>query len=216
MIDLPEMPWVIARLRRDKRGYPIPWFVAWIGGEPDFRVIEPGRLQKAVRQNRCWICGGRLGRMKVFVIGPMCAINRISSEPPSHLHCADWAARACPFLTRPRMSRSPRPMPADAATAPGIMLERNPGVTLLWGTLRYRVKPASGPAGPGVLFDIGRPEIIRWYAEGRAATREEVGESIKGGFPNLLALAQAEGLDAVDALFEKLEDALPLLPKEAA
>src|ERR1041385_2432550 len=95
--DLPELP---ARLRKlpVERGYPVPWFVAFVDGHYDFRVIGPGKIARAVQENRCWICGDTLGSYLCFPIGPMCAINRVTSEPPSHRECAEWSARACPFL----------------------------------------------------------------------------------------------------------------------
>lgn len=32
MISLPPIPDAIAKLPRDERGYPVPWFVPWIDG----------------------------------------------------------------------------------------------------------------------------------------------------------------------------------------
>jgi hypothetical protein len=39
----------IRNLPRDKRGFPVPKFVAFIDGEPDFRVIAPGFVAKAYK-----------------------------------------------------------------------------------------------------------------------------------------------------------------------
>jgi hypothetical protein len=105
MMDLrPELPQPIPRgierLRRE-RGYPVPWFVAWVNGHADFRVIDSPKLPLAVRNSLCWICGQPLLGKRAYLIGPMCAVNRVSAEPPSHVRCAEWSARACPFLTRP-------------------------------------------------------------------------------------------------------------------
>jgi hypothetical protein len=77
------MPDRVARLPR-ARGYPAPWFVAWVEGKPEFRVVREGGVVEAARADRCWICGQRLGRYRAYAIGPMCAVNRTSSEPPSH------------------------------------------------------------------------------------------------------------------------------------
>src|SRR5262245_17927108 len=103
--DIP-LPARMARLPISPAGYPVPWFVATIKGEPDFRVIGPDKIARAVRADLCWLCGQTLGRFKAFVGGPMCAVNRTSAEPPSHRECAEYAVRACPFLTRPRMRRN--------------------------------------------------------------------------------------------------------------
>src|SRR5215469_14120297 len=107
-IKLPEVPSRIARLPRDPRGYPVPWFVEWIDGKPDFRVMDARKLKLALREPRCWICGGQLGTYKAFNFGPISAVNGLSGEPPSHRECAIFAAQACPFLSHPKMRRNER------------------------------------------------------------------------------------------------------------
>jgi hypothetical protein len=211
---LPPPPPSIQALALDPRGYPIPWFVyVDEAGAADFRIVGPGKVASAMRNALCWICGKRLGRMKSFVIGPMCAINRVSSEPPSHPECAVWAAQACPFLTRPLAKRRDQDGELDTRVPGGIMIARNPGVTLVWGCLRF--SPFYPPGG-GVLFDIGPPMRVAWYREGRAASREEVEESILSGMPILEAEAEKDGIWAMKELRERAERARQLLPKAAA
>lgn len=204
--ELPSgMPAQIAALPVH-RGYPVPWFVTWLApngtavprgeGTPDFRVMYENAPTEAVRKRLCWICGQHRGDAgEVFVAGPMCAVNRNSAEPPSHPWCADWAARACPFLVRPHMERRDAGVPQGVRDAPGIMLRRNPGVALLWMSPGNRLLVPNGgwstrtdPAGK-MLFDIGDPISVRWYAEGREATRAEVMASIDSGLPALRKIA---------------------------
>jgi hypothetical protein len=73
------MPSRIAKLQVSAEGFPIPWFVQWIKGEPDFRIMDGEKLSIAVRHKRCWICGEQLGQFMCFAIGPMCMINRVSA-----------------------------------------------------------------------------------------------------------------------------------------
>lgn len=201
----------IASLPVDGRGYPVPWFVAWIDGVPDFRVIGPGKVERAVRLRACWICGQTLGSFQAFVVGSMCAVNRVSAEPPSHRECAIYAATHCPFLTKPRMRRRDSRLPEGTGLMPGIAIPRNPGVALVWITRRYeRFLASTGP-----LFDVGNPTEVLWYAEGRLATRSEVWASIESGLPILAAEAEAEGPDAVAELGRLVERAMPFLPTEA-
>ena len=61
----PTQPARIARLPVHK-GYPVPWFVAWIDGVPDFRVADGRKLWEAVRHSRCWVCGDKLGSKLAF------------------------------------------------------------------------------------------------------------------------------------------------------
>src|SRR5438046_1182517 len=87
------------------RGYPVPWFVAWVNGEPEFRAADGKKWALAVTKHYCWVCGQSLGRYQTFVLGPMCGINRTSAEPPCHLECARYSAKNCPFLSKPHMTR---------------------------------------------------------------------------------------------------------------
>jgi hypothetical protein len=216
MIQLPEMPDRIARLPRDSRGYPVPWFVCWMKdgepcprgeGEPDFRVISPNGLSRAYQHGRCWICGEPLGVHRVYVIGPMCVVNRVTSEPPNHRECAEFAAKACPFLTNPRQKRDRKDLPEDSYSA-GLPIDRNPGAVALYET---RVaKPFK--AGEGYLFRLGPPDRIDWWARGRQATRAEIEASISSGYPLLEDIARQEGAKALAELARLRDVAFTFLP----
>jgi hypothetical protein len=214
-IALPE---AMKALPVDRRGFPVPWFVEWTDGVPDFRVIAPGKLVAAVREHRCWVCGGKLGRLKVSVIGPMCAVNRVSAEPPSHLPCARYSVQACPFLGNPRMRRNERSLPEERFV-PGLMIERNPGVAALWASL-HNSKPVDVSGAPigngGVLFQIGAPEHVEWWSHGRLATRAECRDAIASGLPSLRAIAELEGDGAIEDLARATLRAVALLPAVAA
>jgi hypothetical protein len=128
-----------------------------------------------------------LGVYVAFVAGPMCGINRTSSEPPSHRECAYWSARNCPFLNNPRAVRREDEVTAAAKMA-GFGLKRNAGVVMLWTTRTYDIFKVHN----GVLIQMGEPETVDWIAEGRQATRAEVLQSIDSGLPNLEAVARME------------------------
>jgi hypothetical protein len=192
----PEPPRIAALPRCPKRDIPVPWFVQWLDdgkpcdvgqGIPDFRIADKSKIVLAHRYELCWICGERRGSFKSFVIGPMCAINHIAPEPPSHTECADYSARACPFLVKPFMVRREKGLPEDRLPAAGgVMIDRNPGVALVWTTKKYR--PMSDGKG-GVVFLVGPPTETRWYCEGRPATRAEVKASVDSGIHYLEGFA---------------------------
>jgi hypothetical protein len=218
MVDLPPLPERVARLPKDERGYPVPWFVQWMkDGEvaapndptakPDFRIIDAAKMQRCFSAARCWVCGDALGRHRVFVIGPMCVINRVTMEPPSHRDCAEFAAAACPFLIRPRQKRNMKNMPSHAPM-PGMGVERNPGCMCLYETAGYR--RFMTPTGPLVRLDP--PSRVDWWAEGRTATRDEIMESIESGYPLLEAVARQEGSDSIKELVRQREIAMKLVP----
>lgn len=205
----PAMPTAIARLDRDKHGRPVPWFVHVGEQGPDFRVIRAGGLADAHRFGWCWICGRQRGRHAAFVIGPMCAVNRVSAEPPSHLDCALYAAQACPFLATPTMVRRENGLPDGVVDPAGVTIRRNPGVALVWSSRTWRT--FSTPDG-GRLYDVGFPTAISWFAQSRPATRDEVLASIESGMPLLRAEAEAEGPRAVSELDRMHTVAMALVP----
>lgn len=205
---LPAASSRILKLARDVRGYPVPYFVAWIDGAPDFRVIDPDKYRACVRHRLCWICGEPLGRYLAFVIGPMSAVNRTSAEPPSHRDCAVFSATACPFLTRPKMARNEKGV-EDAKVVAGVGLTRNPGVALVWITTSYEwFRDGMG----GRLIRFGDPVELLWFAEGREAKRAEIDESIRTGLPHLEKLAAEQGPEAQRHLAAEIERMETLLP----
>lgn len=205
--ELENLPARMQHLSIDKRGYVVPWFVAWIDGEPEFRAMDPVKWKTAVQYRICWVCGGKLGNYMTFVAGPMCGINRTSAEPPAHLECAEWSARNCPFLNNPEQVRRHDDR-IDLTKSPGFALQRNPGVTMLWTTKTYSVfQDHQGKP----LLTFGEPESVKWYAHGREATRAEVDESIATGLPALTALARSEkdGMKFLNEAIERFEKFLP-------
>lgn len=186
---LPPVPARWSSLPIDDRGYPVPYFVAWVNGKPDHRVADGAKIVPAARAGKCWMCGQQLGRFKSFCIGPMCSITRAISEPPSHLECVRYAAITCPWMTRPLAKRREARLPEGIVSPAGEGLRRNPGAVCVWTTLTFKMW---SPDGRGVLFRIGDPEHTEWYAEGRPATRAEVNESIRTGLPLLREPAEAQ------------------------
>lgn len=186
LIDLPE---TFTRLPRDVRGYPVPAFVHWKDdGTPDFRIIKNGWREECYRKKRCWLCGGFMGKRQWFVLGPMCSITRTTMEPPSHKLCAEFAVKNCPFLTKP-MAKRRDISDIPEHTVAGNMIERNPGVSLVWETTSY--KPFN--TDNGWLITVGPPVNVTGWREGRKASRAEVEEGVISGVPLLWEEAKKEG-----------------------
>jgi hypothetical protein len=179
----PELTTVPERMRSlpVERGYPVPWFVAVVNGVFEFRAADARKRSEAVRERLCWVCGQKLGRYLSFVLGPMCAITRSTVEPPCHKECAIWSAINCPFLARPHMVRREGDMP-EGVTCSGEMIDRNPGVCLIWTTLTYRTFKDNDT---GWLIEVGDPLDILAFAEGRPVQLAEVQRSINSGLPLL-------------------------------
>lgn len=201
--ELGTLPARIAKLPIDPRGYPVPWFVDWIDGPdgpetvPEFRVMDPRKFVRAVKERLCWVCGEKLGAWLAFPIGPMCAITRTTAEPPCHRECAEWSIKFCPFLSEPRTVRRTDRLPDQIQDAAGAMITRNPGVTCLWITRSFEMWN-DGHGKP--LITVGKPEAVAWWCEGRSATRAEVEASTESGLPILMAAAQRDGPFAIEQL----------------
>lgn len=210
-VNFETLPARMKSLPVDERGYPVPWFVAWHDGKPEFRAMDLHKFIRAVREKLCWVCGERLGVNICFVAGPMCGINRTSSEPPNHVECAQWSAINCPFLSNPRMVRREDEEINNAKlteNAAGFALSRNPGVAMLWKTRTYDI---FDDGRGGKLIQMGEPESVEWFACGRPATREEVQRSIDSGLPNIEAIARQErgGLEALAKAVERFQKWIP-------
>jgi len=217
---LPPIPRRIKHLSVNHQGFVVPFFVQWFKdgeasafgeGAPDFRVADERKFRRALQEKRCWVCGDRLGVHLAFLIGPMCAVNKVTSEPSCHFECADYAARVCPFLTRPRMRRNEHALPAARIEAAGVHLRRNPGAACIWVTRSVRpFRPDMGE--DGILFALGPPERVLWYCEGRAATRAEIEAAITSGLPALEAVAELQGGGAMAELLKGVRAVQTLLP----
>lgn len=191
-----------------QNGFPVPWFVAEVDGKYDFRCVDGQKFKPAIKQRLCWICGQKLGAYLAFPIGPMCAINRTISEPPSHRDCAEWSIKACPFLVQRQEERRYTNLPDGIKEPGGIAIARQPGAVCLWITNKYDIWDLPN----GLIFKLGDPIEVHWFREGRTATRDEVMHSIETGYPILLEAAQSEGIFAVQKLEQQRDRAMKLLP----
>lgn len=215
--DLPPIPPRMQLLPIEARGYPVPWFVEWINGVPDFRVMDRRKWGHAIRFGNCWLCGEPCGVSRTFVIGPMCAVTRTTSEPANHFECAEFAAKACPFMTLPRAKYRTANLPEKRQEAAGMPLDRNPGVTCLWTTREFSVFRAYG-GNAGQLIHIGEPREVAWFCEGRTATRAEIWHSVETGLPLLEQSAREQEAaehrtDCLAALAEKVREFECYLPE---
>ena len=202
------------RLPVDERGYPVPWFVAWIDGRPDHRIMDTPKWYVAMRKRRCWLCGGQLGKFATFVLGPMCMVNRTSAEPPCHLDCAKFAVQGCPFLSLPRAQYRSANLPANAS-ANRDMLTHNPGAMVLWTCEHWRQFDSLDDKDHHQLVTFGDPAGVQCWTQGRRATRGEMLDAIARGLPKLQAIAEAEGADAPRRLARMVDEAMFWLPDSA-
>lgn len=206
------LPDRIARLPLDERGFPIPWFVAWFGGKPDFRVIHTPRYRQAWDGQLCWVCGQKLGSFRAWVMGPVSLIEGATPEPPAHLDCGQFAARRCPYLANPRMRRNGRALPAHGQAA-GVTLEVEGGLTAIWITKGRGARPVE--ASGGAMFELDPPVRVEWYREGRVASPDEARAGLALGVPLLRAAVARQGPAALADLERRILKVERWLPPHA-
>lgn len=195
----------------DERGYPVPFFVAWIDGKPDHRITDPAKFRVCILKHRCWICGRSLGKFATFTVGPMCIVNMASGEPPAHQECARFAVQACPFLTLPRAVRRDAHLPAEHTVHPD-MLQHNPGAMILWTTDTWDLMPGSQWGNAAPLVQFGEPSRVSFWCQGRTATRGELLDAMARGLPQLQHLADLEGGNAPTRLAQRVDAAMFWFP----
>jgi hypothetical protein len=193
----------------DSRGYCIPWFVAEVDGKRDFRCADGRKRGLAVKNRLCWLCGEKLGRHLAFVIGPMCAVNRNTSEPPCHRDCAEFAAQACPFLILPKAEYRRANLPDGSQGHMGA-LPGNPGAVCIWITHSYKPYRVPGGTASDWLIRVGDPVEVLWYCEGKPATRAQIMDSFDRRLTLLEDVAREHGEETV--LAEHVARTMALLP----
>jgi hypothetical protein len=190
----PNAPSRIVRLPTDGRGFPVPWFVAWRDVTPQFPVVDAAKLSAAWTEERCWVCGDKLGAWRAWVVGPMSVIEGATPEPPSHHDCAAFSVAACPHLANAQAKYSKAHDGHPDYERQANISRLRTGATAIWLTKGRGATPFQ--AGDGVLFGLEEPASLAWYAGGRPATTDEVREAIATGLPILRQAAEAEGRTA--------------------
>lgn len=131
MIPDAPMPPAVAALPRDERGYPIPFFTAYVAGRPDLRVSDPHKATRCDQHNLCWVCGTTLGLEVAFIGGPLSMQNRQWADGPMHEACARYSAAVCPFLNGTQKRRNDANMPKTIAPE-GFVMEKPPAFAIVF------------------------------------------------------------------------------------
>ncbi|HEY2617482.1 MAG TPA: hypothetical protein VGI78_09115 [Acetobacteraceae bacterium] len=170
---------------RDARGYPIPFLVMIDrNGTPQFTINDDAKAAACRAKRLCAICGKRFDPDGVwFVGGSRCFLHEHGAfiDPPSHLECATYSLRVCPFLAASRYMRRID----DAKLAPGAMPDdkvlvrteavapRLPERFGLGRTSRYRFE------GPHFgCFVVEQWDYVEWWRAGAPCETPDTGEPV--------------------------------------
>lgn len=93
------IPPELSQLELDERGYPIPYFVGKINGKFNFKYQDRKKRDSCIQWRWCPICAKRLDKEFSYVItGPQGLKNKVVSDAPMHLVCAEFSLQACPHI----------------------------------------------------------------------------------------------------------------------
>lgn len=101
--DVP-MPPSVAKLPRDRRGYPIPANVLWQNGKPIFAANDARFEIDAVKNGLCSVTGDLLKDDDVWLIaGPRSILDPrgMVFDHPVCREAKDYSMRVCPYLATP-------------------------------------------------------------------------------------------------------------------
>lgn len=182
LTPIPQRMW---GLRRDRRGYPIPWnVVAGKDGTPIFTVNDQGRHLQALREGRCPICGDKIPFhvKKWFVGGPRSAFDPRGCyiDLPGHYECISYSLQVCPYLSAPRyLGRVDVPNPENLPVPAVIDLTQDPNrppLFVIQASRKVQILP-----GPDLLYPYVKPSGdllgLEYWMHGKKLT-PEAGEAI--------------------------------------
>jgi hypothetical protein len=95
------LPPKMRNLERDKRGYPVPYVVVRdIKGTPRFQINDENRVNNALENDLCAVCGNKMGEDRWLVGGPLSAFHPHGAyiDTPTHKECLHYALKVCPYL----------------------------------------------------------------------------------------------------------------------
>lgn len=123
------IPKELSHLKVDKRGYPVPFFVSYIKGEPEFRFLNPDRLQMIFDTKVCNICGKKLPKdYCYFISGPLGLKNCVATDGGMHRVCAEFSLQACPhiFFQKAQYRENDERGKIAAANTPAYQVKEKP------------------------------------------------------------------------------------------
>jgi hypothetical protein len=161
-----EMPPRVARLPRDRRGYPVFYTIEPPEGVPrdgrvDFAVMNVARAIRCGAGRLCGVCGKPLGETIHFLGGPMCCQNRVFGDPAMHLECATYARLVCPYLTNAVRNYDLRERP-NTIGDPNVILTK-PERLILYTCRRYKMQPPEQTGGKPIYI-CEHASSVEWYS----------------------------------------------------
>lgn len=161
------IPARIARLDRDKRGYPVPVIVARDRrGAPHFAVNDVEAMAQLEKEDGCSVCGMKLTRGRWLVGGCLSAFAAGGwfADGPLHYECATYALKVCPYLAAPSFGRLDKAKAAARADR-GLAFD----IRALDPD-----RPVAFVAVMSVAVEARRPNLATWFYRAREGSVRRV------------------------------------------
>lgn len=102
------LPTRLEKLKKDERGYVIPFFVpVKPDGTPDFKFMDGKKQELCATKRICMICGQKLlDNDYWYISGPLARKNFVSSDPAMHEECARYSLQICPHMHLQKAKRN--------------------------------------------------------------------------------------------------------------
>lgn len=168
----PDTPKNIRKLPREKRGFPIPFFVATQpDGTRDLRFACGKAQFLCVTRSMCWVCGQSLGREFALVGGPMAICNHYFSDQACHPSCARFSVKYCPHLANAGAKYRTNNAPEDILKPAGGINEHPGAIGILYtNEIRHSERGETLFAHPETVLGVD------WYWEGQPITASEAAQ----------------------------------------
>jgi len=147
MADVTTIPDFLSHLKT-YGGYPVPFVQMYFDGKPDFRVIDPERAEQCLKEKLCAICGKRLGEFCYFIGSSLCKENHLFPDAPMHEQCADFASKACPFVSGRKDEYSTRSLDETVTTILEMASSGRPDKMYIFETRTKTVRRVSVNGNP--------------------------------------------------------------------
>jgi len=130
-----KIPPQLAHLKIESRGYPVPYFVGIIDGEPNFKFLNERKQHECMEHHLCGICGKKLYKdYSYFISGPIGLRNAVSTDPAMHRVCAEFALESCPHLKFQKAIRKEN----KSDKKDYYMIEEKPEVMVMVKSSKYK------------------------------------------------------------------------------
>jgi hypothetical protein len=163
-----EIPKELLHLPVDERGYVIPFFVTYVDGKPDFRLLDIRKQNKCITKRLCPVCGRKLPKDSMFFIGGIKTFtNRVCTDPGMHRVCAEYSLMTCPHMYLEKAQRREKGLEGLQVINTKLLDPGKPQQIYLIKASKYKKIPHPYSAGGSLIRFAPISAEIYGYEDGK-------------------------------------------------